>query len=162
MRRGGGVLLLIIGLLQMAGDILRLPALKAFGLASAASPAPKVFSAVQGLETYSTRFYIDWTDTNRQAHSTEITPELNSHIRGPYNRRNVYGAVLAYGPVLVSNSQSRPMFESVARYALCGSAPLLRELGIDPAKVSGVHIRLVPRPGAQLRGLPLIFEPRCQ
>jgi hypothetical protein len=149
--------------MQMAGDILHLPALKAFGLATAASPAPKVFSAVQGLETYSTRFYIDWTDTDRQPHSTEITPEINSHIRGPYNRRNVFGAVLAYGPVLVSNPQSRPMFDSVARYALCGKAPLLHELGIEPATVSGtIHIRLVPRPGAQLKGLPLTFEPQCE
>jgi hypothetical protein len=163
MKRVGGVLLLIVGLLQMAGDILRLPALKALGLATAASPAPKVFSAVQGLETYSTRFYIDWTDTNRLAHSTEVTPELNSHMRGPYNRRNVYGAVLAYGPVLVSNPRSRPMFESVARYAVCGKAPLLSELGIDPTKVSGaIYIRLEPRPGAQLKGLPLTFEPQCE
>jgi hypothetical protein len=163
MKRAGGVLLLVVGLLQMAGDILHLPSLKALGLATAASPAPKVFSAVQGLETYSTRFYIDWTDANQQAHSTEITPELNSRIRGPYNRRNVYGAVLAYGPILVSNPQSRTMFEAVARYALCGKAPLLGELGIDPANISGtVHIRLEPRLGARLKGLPLTLEPQCE
>jgi hypothetical protein len=163
MKRLGPVLLLTVGLLQMAGEVLHLPALKATGLATAASPAPKVFSAVRGLETYTTRFFIEWTGRDGQFHSTEITPELNSHIRGPYNRRNVYGAVLAYGPVLVSDPRSRPMFESVASYALCGDAPLLRELGVNPAEVSGtVRVRLQPRSGAQTNGLPLIVEPPCQ
>jgi hypothetical protein len=131
----------------MAGEVLHFPALKAVGLATAASPAPKVFSAVRGLETYSTRFYIEWTGTDGRPHSAEITPELNSHLKGPYNRRNVYGAVLAYGPVLVADPLSRRMFDSVASYALCGNAPLLRELGINPAEVSGtVRVRLSPRP----------------
>jgi hypothetical protein len=163
MKRAGPVFLLVLGLLQMAGDVLHLPALKAVGLATAASPAPKVFSAVRGLETYSTRFYIEWTGIDQQFHSIEITPQMNSQLRGPYNRRNVYGAVLAYGPVLVTDPRSRPMFESVASYALCGSAPMLRELGINPAEVSGrFRIRLEPRPGAQLNGLPMIVEPQCQ
>jgi len=81
--------------LQMTADFLNLQLLKGFALATAASPAPKVFSAVHGLETYSTRFYIEYTDVRGAFHSTEITPELNSHVLGPYNRRNVFGAVLA-------------------------------------------------------------------
>jgi hypothetical protein len=58
------VFLLALGILQMAGDVLRLPALKGIGAATDASPAPKVFSSVRGLETFSTRFEIEWTDTN--------------------------------------------------------------------------------------------------
>jgi len=166
-RRIASIGLLILGLLQMAGGIFDLPLLKGFALATAASPAPKVFSAVQGLETYSTRFYIEWTDVHGLFHSTEITPELNSHMRGPYNRRNVFGAVLAYGPILISDRRSRPMFYAVASYALCGDAPLLRELGIDPATVSGypgqLIIRLVPRPDSHLEGfLPLVLEAPCR
>ncbi len=87
--------LLVVGMLQMAGDVLRLPAVKAIGAATAASPAPKVFSAVRGLETYSTRFSIEWNDRAGRPHALEITPELNARVRGPYNRRNVFGAVLA-------------------------------------------------------------------
>ncbi len=162
MKRIAPFALLLIGLMQLAGDVLHLPALKALGLATAAAPAPKVFSAVRGLETYSTRFYIEWTDKDGHSRSVEITPELNSRLRGPYNRRNVYGAVLAYGPVLVADNRSRPMFESVANYALCGNAPLLRELGIDPTKISGtVRIRLEPRANSQVDGLPLTVEPTC-
>jgi len=98
--------LLVVGLLQMAGDVLRLPAVKAIGAATAASPAPKVFSAVRGLETYSTRFFIEWNDRAGRPHALEITPELNARVRGPYNRRNVFGAVLAYGPVLASDRRT--------------------------------------------------------
>jgi hypothetical protein len=88
---------------------------------------------------------------------------MYARLRGPYNRRNVYGAVLAYGPVLSTDPAGRPMFEAVARYALCGDAPLLRELGIDPALVAGhVRLRLQPRPGADLRGQPLTLEPPCR
>jgi len=154
--------LLVVGLLQMAGDILRLPAVKAIGAATAESPAPKVFSAVQGLETYWTRFFIEWNDRAGRPHALEITPELNARVRGPYNRRNVFGAVLAYGPVLASDRRTETMFNSVASYALCGNAPLLRELGIDPRGVVGrVRIRLQPRAGSNLAHLPLVLEPPC-
>ena len=103
--------LLLLGLAQMAGDLGGLPALRAIGAATQASPAPKVFSAVQGLETYSTRFFIEWTDAAGARHSAELTPELYARLRGPYNRRNVFGAALAYGPVLSTNPATRPMFE---------------------------------------------------
>jgi hypothetical protein len=163
MKRTAPVFLLILGLMQIAGDVLHLPALKAIALATAASPAPKVFSSVRGLETYSTRFYIEWVGTDGLEHSREITPELNAHVSGPYNRRNVYGAVLAYGPILSTDPRSRVMFDSVSQYALCGNAPLLRELGIDPSNIKGkLRIRLQPRSGAQTDNLPLMFEPNCQ
>jgi len=154
--------LLILGLLQMAGDLLHLPALKAEAAATAASPAPKVFSSVRGLETFSTRFVISWTDRSGAVRSEMITPELYSGLRGPYNRRNVYGAVLAYGPVLASDPHTREMFDSVAAYALCGRAPLLRELGIPESQVAGgVRLRLLPRAGTQPEDMPLVLEPRC-
>src|SRR5262249_9019819 len=92
--------LLVLGLAQMSGDLTGLAPLKAIAPATAASPAPKVFSAVRGLETYSTRFFVQWTDADGSNRFYEITPERYARLRGPYNRRNVYGAALAYGPVL--------------------------------------------------------------
>jgi hypothetical protein len=154
--------LLLLGLAQMLGDILHFPALKAAGAATGASPAPKVFTAVQGLETYSTRFFLEWTDAAGGERSVELTPEVYGRLRGPYNRRNVYGAVLAFGPVLSSDPRTRPMFESVANYALCGRAPVLRELGLDPAAMrGGVRLRLEPRPREKPKGLPLVFQFPC-
>lgn len=157
------VVLLAIGFLQMTGDLLHLPALKGIAAATAASPAPKVFSSVNGLETFSTRFFVEWSDPSGQFHSAEITPKRATGLRGPYNRRNVYGAVLAYGPIMQSDPRLRPMFDSVSNYALCGKAPLLRELGIDARNIKGNPvIRLEPRPGSQTGNLPMTFEAQCK
>ena len=157
-----GLILAILGLSQIAGDLAGLPALKGIAAATGASPAPRVFSAVRGLETYSTRFFIEGSDAAGMPNSLELTPKIYSRLLGPYNRRNVYGAVLAYGPLLSTDPRARPMFEAVARYALCGDAPLLRELGVDPAMVSGrVRVRLAPRPDSKLDDLSLILEPPC-
>ena len=68
---------------------------------------------------------------------------------------------LAYGPVLVADPATRPMFESVARHALCGDAPLLRELGLDAADVRDLRLRLVPRAGSETGDLPLVLAVPC-
>lgn len=162
MNKFGATLLLLLGVAQMFADLAGLRALKGIASATGASPAPKVFSAVKGLETYSTKFFLQWKDAAGAVLSVQLTPKMYARLRGPYNRRNVYGAVLAYGPVLATDPAGRPMFESVARYALCGEAPLLRELGIDSSLVAGhVRLRLQPRTGADSGDLPLTLEPPC-
>jgi len=160
----GAIFLVVLGLLQMTGDLLEKVVyapvgrvLKGLGAATAAAPAPKVFSSVRGLETYSTRFFIEWTDRAGVEQSLLLTPEIYARLQGPYNRRNVYGAALAYGPVLPDELR-----EPVMRYALCGQAPLLRELGIDPDSIAGrVRIRYEARPGTDLGDLPHILEAPC-
>jgi hypothetical protein len=156
--------LLVLGLLQMTGDLLeqyvskpvgRL--LKGVAAATTASPAPKVFSSVRGLETYSTRFFVEWTDQHGARRSLLVTPEVYARLQGPYNRRNVYGAALAYGPVLPAELR-----DPVMCYALCGDAPLLRELGVNPDDVRGpVRIRYEPRPGTDMGDLPRVLEAPC-
>jgi hypothetical protein len=153
--------LALIGFAQMAGDLLHMPALKGIAAATGASPAPKVFSAVKGLETFSTRFFIEWIDATGALHSVEITPERYALLRGPYNRRNVYGAVLAYGPVLKSDPRTRPMFDAVSTYALCGEAPLLRELGILDEPRGSLRIRMETQSRVAPSDLPLVLRPSC-
>jgi hypothetical protein len=163
------LVLLVVGLLQMSGDLLEQTGLekvglrcKGIGAATTASPAPKVFSAVRGLETYSTHFYLEWRDHAGREHSLLLTPELYGRIRGPYNRRNAYGAALAYGPVLATAERTQPLFRAVITYALCGEAPLLRELGIDPATIAGpVRARYSPLPGTAMGDLPRVLEAPC-
>lgn len=152
--------LLLLGLLQMAGALAGQPLVSGLGAATNASPHPKVFSAVQGLETYSSKFFVEWTDKAGEQQSLQVTPALYAKIRGPYNRRNIYGAALAYGPVLASNDKTRPMFEAVMDYSLRGKAPLLRELGLDPASIEyPVVIRLEVERGSELPpSMPLRFE----
>ena len=150
MKRGAAIFLVLLGTAQMLGDLTGVLPLKAIAAATGASPAPKVFSAVQGLETYSTRFFLV-----AGGRRVEVTREMYSRIRGPYNRRNVFGAALAYGPVL-----PRELRAPVMRYALCGEAPLLRELGL-PAS-DRVAIELEPLPGTSLGNLPTRFEADCR
>lgn len=151
-------LLLIVGSAQMLGDALGLGWLKALAAATHASPAPRVFSSVQGLETFSTRFFLCWSDAQGTQRELELTPALCARLRGPYNRRNVYGAVLAYGPVLAASEHGRPMLRAVLDRALGGERPLLRELGIDPAGATGVALRYEALPGSSLGDLPTRIE----
>jgi hypothetical protein len=75
--------LLLVGLLQMTGDVLGLSALRGIGAATVASPAPKVFSAARGLETYSSRFFLEWTDREGAVRSLALTPEIYGRLAGP-------------------------------------------------------------------------------
>ena len=155
--------LIVVGLAAMAGDLAGLPMLRGLAMATGASPAPKVFSAVNGLETFSTRFSLDWTDADGDAHSVAMTPALYARVAGPYNRRNVYGAALAYSPVLAADPVTADMFWQVMGFALCGDAPLLREVGLDRSTMSGpVTVRLDPeRPGTIRNRMQLSFTVEC-
>ena len=157
--RKWAVFLLVLGSLQMLGDLLGLPKVKGAAAATMLSPAPKVFSSVKGLETYSTRFTLEWSDIRGELRSLELTPEVCAGLRGPYARRNVLGAALAYGPVLAQDEAARPMLAAVLRHALCGEAPLLEELGIDVATVTWpVRLRYEPLPGTDMGDLPRVLE----
>lgn len=146
--------LLALGLFQIAGDLLQLPILKNVGKASAAAPAPKVFCAMNGYEAYATSFTLEWVDRSGALHSRPLTADTAGRLRGPYNRRNVYGAALAYGPVLPERL-SRP----VLKYGLSGDAPMLREMGIDPAGVAEAWIRYEPLPGERWGDFPRKLGP---
>ena len=138
-------LLLALGLVRMGADLAGASSLAGLAAATGAAPAPKVFSAVDGLETYSSRFFVEWTDATGNEHSIELTPELYARLAGPYNRRNVYGAALAYGPVLAASATTRPLQEAILRHAVCDDAPLLRELRIEtPNRVGPVRVRIAP------------------
>jgi len=143
-------MLLAVGLSQMVFDVLGLTTLKGLAAATMLAPAPKVFSAVRGFETYSTAFYLELGNE-----SVRLTPELYSRVQGPYNRRNVYGAALSYGPVLPEALRT-----PVMRFALCGEAPLLAELGLQ--NTGPVAVRFEPRAGIHVPELPLRLEAPCR
>lgn len=146
------VFLSILGVSQMAGDLAGSLTLRAIAASMGAAPAPKVFSAIRGLETYSTRFFVE-SDGRR----TEVTPKIYSRLRGPYNRRNVYGAVLAYAPLIPAELR-----DPVMRSGLCGNAPLLRELGIEVnTERAAIVIVLEPLPGTSIGDLPTRFAVSC-
>jgi hypothetical protein len=122
-----------VGCLQLTGDLLGALPLKALGAASHASPAPKVFTAHEGLETFSARFVIGWHDSAGVPKNVELTPKLNNRIRGPYNRRNPFGAALAGAPMLSASPQLAPMHQAMLRHTFCRRENLLAEIGITQA-----------------------------
>lgn len=134
-------LLLLLGLLRMAGDAFGSEILFGLGFASAASPGPKVFTVVGDMEPFAHRFAVSWDDPAGGSERIVLTPEVYSRLEGPYNRRNVYGAVLAAAPVLLDNSATAPMCRSVLRHALTEDASLLRELDLQPpAGATGLRL----------------------
>ena len=160
--KGRVTLLLALALAQMVGDAIESPALKAVAAATGASPAPRVFSAVRGFETYATRCALGWRDARGEEHRLELTPATAARLRGPYNRRNVFAAVLAYGPVLAIDERTSPMLDQVLRYALCPPSPLLRELSGAPVDASGgVWIDYEPLRPESLEGLPTHIDAPC-
>lgn len=120
--------LILLGSIQMIGDLANIPVLKGIGQATNASPAPKVFTAQKGYETFSKHFYLN---------GVEITPQNYQHLIGPYNRRNMYGAAISYAPVLASSEKTQAMFYSVAHFGLCNSPSILDEMQIkkDPSSI---------------------------
>jgi hypothetical protein len=153
------MVILLIGLSQMVGDLMHLPALKGLAAATMCSPCPKVFTAHDGYETFSTRFIVEWADRHCKPCSLEITPVVYERIQGPYPRRKIFEAVIVYWPVVAKTPSLQPMFRSVSKYALTGKAPLLSELGINPADRAGpVRIRYVPAPGINIGSHPRVLE----
>jgi len=139
---GFAIALCSIGCIQVIGDVFNLPVIKAVGFITHASPAPKVFTAHQGFETFSSRFYIR---QSTEEDFIELTPQIYNQVAGPYNRRNAYGATLSYGPILYQNPKTRSMFSDVATYALCKPGTLIKELGWQVNSSANYEIKLVPR-----------------
>ena len=129
-----------VGCLQMVGDVFGMPGVKALGSISHASPAPKVFTAQSGFETYSSGFVLRGWNQGEEPLPVRLTPEVNKQVRGPYNRRNAYGAAISYGPVLASAEATRPMFESVFNYAFCHRAGVGGEVGLSGKRFYSVSV----------------------
>ncbi len=126
---------LLIGLAQMAGDLLGNRVLKGLGAATAIAPCPKVFCDMDGLEAFASSFEIT-TERNRSV-AIPITPELYSRLKGPYNRRNVYGAAIAAAPRL-----PEPIWRGVLSYAFAPGGALRRELALpDDAGIIQISVR---------------------
>lgn len=121
--------LILLGFMQMVGFLTGVRALRGIGAASVASPLPLVFTEVRGWETFASRFTVEY-ETAAGRGEIEITPAVYRRLRGPYNWRNVYGAALAYGPVLPEAMSQAVLTQGFCRSPLPGSfgiaAPIRR------------------------------------
>ena len=117
----------------MLGDALHIPALKGVASATAIAPCPKVFCDTKGMEAFASEFFLRF-EVEGQEHEIKLTSQLYSKLKGPYNRRNVYGAALSFAPRL-----PEPLWRSVFNYALSTDGPMRRELGI-PSEATNIVV----------------------
>lgn len=152
MRRALYIGLIAIGSLQMLGYVLGSRAVRGIGAVTAAAPLPVVFTEVNGVETFASDFFVLYDDAQGSPQVLKITPALYKKLAGPYNRRNVYGAAISYGPVL-----PEPIWQSILQYGIC-DGPLATELGL-PADAANVHIEIKTR--TQGRNDAWTLTPNC-
>jgi hypothetical protein len=132
--------ILALGSSAIIGHLTGMKALKSIGLATGAAPYTKVFCQAECLEsgqtyeTFAADFFIQYTDPSGALVEQKLTPSVYQKIRGPYNRRNVYGAVIAYGPALPETIRN-----ATFKYALTEPGTIAKELGI-PADASQIQI----------------------
>lgn len=144
----------LLGCLQMIGYLAGSRPLRGLGPASAWAPFPKVFSDVEGLETFASDFTLHWRDAHGAAHALPITPELYAQLRGAYNRRNVYGAALSYAPRL-----PEPLWSAVFCYAFGAEGPLRRDFGL-PAEAHDFTVEI--RTKTKGRSDRWMLKPACK
>ncbi|MBL4846224.1 MAG: hypothetical protein JKY65_11905 [Planctomycetes bacterium] len=126
---------LALGLLSFLGQLTGVPVLKGVGAASGVAPLPKVFSAHKGVETFAWDLTLVY-DRDGLEERVPMTPERCASFSGPYNRRNVYGALLSYGPLLPDELR-----RAVAREAFSPQGRLRRELDV-PADAENLRVEL--------------------
>lgn len=142
-RNRAAIAILFIGFFQMAGYAFKIPVLRGLGLASGVSPFPKVFSEADGYEAFAASFKITGIEENGKAWSRNLDAEWYSDIAGPYNRRNVYGAALAFAPRLSEDLRSE-----ILDKALEPGSRLRAELRIPP-NLRDLKIHITPRTGEE-------------
>jgi hypothetical protein len=129
------ILLLVLGFTQFFGGWFGIKPLKGFGASLAMAPYTKVFSDVDGLETFASEFRI-YTKNGDYWNWITITPEIYGKLTGSYNRRNVYGAAISYGPKLPEDLRRQ-----IFTYALKTPGNLRKEINIPEGQSHVVFIR---------------------
>lgn len=152
MRKYIYIMVIIIGLLQIIGYLSRIKIIRGIGVALCSSPLPIVFTEVKGIETFASDFYIEFTNEKGEQEVFQITSGLYSKLNGPYNRRNIYGAAISYGPLL-----KKELWEAVLNYGLCKKV-LLAEMGL-PQTGKDYSIRIKTKTAG--RNNEWILKPDC-
>jgi hypothetical protein len=122
-------LIILIGSLSMVGSLTSFDPIKGIGFMTTASPLPLVFSKFRGVENFSSDYFMDVRFRDGTSSAMKLTSEIYERAAGPYNRRNPYGAVLAYGPMLTKPNEII-LRDKVMQYSACGSGSFMREIGI--------------------------------
>ena len=129
-KKGAIYLLILWGAANSVAFMCHDNSIRGVGFSSVSSPLPLVFSAYQGVETFSTTFELETQLQNGTLIRMPLNSELYSRIGGAYNRRNVYGALFSHGPFF-DESNLIYLRDSILYYGVCEPGSLIREFGID-------------------------------
>lgn len=138
LRAVGAGVLVAVGLLNICGYVLGVPAFAAFARVTAASPLPVVFNDMGGLEPYA-------VDGELLLHGPggarryALGREWFASLRGPFIRRHAYLRLISEAP-----RKRRELWEPALRFAFCGRGPLAQEAGIE-GPMDGFVLRLHSR-----------------
>lgn len=133
-------LLFLLGSLNMLGMVFRSPTMRGIGIVSTASPLPFVFSSYNGIETFSTKLSMNGTFQNGTQCNFDIDHKLYSKLKGPYNRRNVIGAIFSHGPFF-DNPNMIKIRDQTLYWGFCKPGKLLEEFGIHD-ELKSVNIKV--------------------
>jgi hypothetical protein len=123
-------ILAIVGTSNVIGSSVELvspragKAIAAIGRASLASPAPKVFCKMGGIEPFAREHAIELRYEDGTTSSYAVDRARTIRLRGPYALRNVYGAALVFAPLLPPRTT-----EAVVQHGLCDGMALDTPLG---------------------------------
>lgn len=102
----------LLGSLQIIGYATGSRTLRGLGLATGFAPYPKVFCEADGYEPFAASFIISGEDDQGNTVEIPLTAERYARLDGPYQRRNVYGAALAYAPRLPEDMRNH-LFDGI-------------------------------------------------
>ncbi|MDQ3047925.1 MAG: sterol desaturase family protein [Bacteroidota bacterium] len=133
-----GLFMISLGLLQTIGYCMKNDTIKGLGFMSGSSPLPIVFTSVKGVETFSLYYNLKLITENNDTIHIDLDPATYAQLKGPYNRRNIYGAAFGYGPVLPEKQRT-----AVLHYAFFNKENnILKDFGItEPLKSVSITIR---------------------
>jgi hypothetical protein len=136
----------VVAAVQLCGFVLGIRDLRMLGLASSASPLPFVFSAHDGVETFSPQFSVVFSRPGESLafQRISIDPSTYAQFTGAYPRRNAYGVIFSHGPVFARTPEGRALIDAVARYGFCADGTVLRDFGLS-YRPRSVTLEATPR-----------------
>ena len=111
-------ILVVWGTINSVAFIAHYDGFRDLGFVSVSSPLPLVFSAYNGYETFATGFNIMVKYKNGTVIDINLDVNTYGKITGPYNRKNIYGAIFSHGPFF-NNENLVKIRQQILHYAVC-------------------------------------------
>ena len=117
-------LVIVIGVLEPIGLVLKNDTFRVLGRVSTASVLPLVFNKNLGIEFWANQYSFETTNAEGEREELKITSEVLQRLQGPHTRVAAYVVPVGLGTIIGEVLYSTPL-----RYGFCGDAPVAREFG---------------------------------